>query len=55
VIERYRLNKEGGLEADVEIIAPQTFTCTWVRKFTWELDPEGMIFESVCDPADSRF
>lgn len=55
VIERYRLNEEGGLEADVEIIAPQTFTSPWLRKFTWEVDPEGMIFESVCDPADSRF
>ena len=55
VIERYRLTEEGKLEADVEITAPETYTSPWVRQFTWELDPEGMIFESVCDPADSRF
>jgi hypothetical protein len=55
VTERYRLRENGGLEADVEITAPQTFTSPWARQFTWELDPEGMIFESICDPADSRF
>jgi len=55
VTERYRLSEDGGLEADVEITAPQTFANPWPRSFTWELDPEGMIFESVCDPADSRF
>jgi len=55
VIERYHLTKDGGLEADVEITAPQTFSNPWSRRFTWELDPESMIFESVCDPADSRF
>jgi len=55
VIERYRLTEDGRLEADVEITAPQTFASPWLRHFTWELDPEGIIFESVCDPADSRF
>lgn len=55
VTERYRLSGNGGLEADVEIDAPQTFASPWSRHFTWELDPGGMIFESVCDPADSRF
>ena len=55
VIERYRLIEGGDLEADVEITAPQTFERPWLRSFTWEIDPQGMIFESVCDPADSRF
>lgn len=55
VIEHYRLTEEGNLEADVEITAPQTYTSPWHRQFSWELDPEGIIFESVCDPADSRF
>jgi len=56
VLERYRLVDEGrGLEADVTITAPETFVETWSRSFTWELDPEGMIFESICDPEDRRF
>lgn len=55
VIEHYRLTEDGNLEADVEITAAQTFTSPWLRQFSWEPDPEGMIFESVCDPADSRF
>ena len=56
VVERYRLVNDGrGLEADVTITAPQTFVEPWTRSFTWELDPEGMIFESACDPDDSRF
>lgn len=55
VIERYRLSEDDRLIADVEITAPQTFASPWLRSFTWEFDPEGMIFESVCDPADSRF
>ncbi len=55
VIERYRLKEDGTLEADMEITASQTFEYPWRRRFTWEYDPEGMIFESVCDPADSRF
>lgn len=56
VIERYRLVDEGrGLEADVTITAPETFVGPWSRSFTWELDPEGMIFESICDPDDRRF
>lgn len=56
VIERYRLVDGGrGLEGDVRITAPQTFTGTWLRRYTWERDPDGMIFESICDPADSRF
>ena len=56
VIERYRLVDEGrGLEADVTITAPETFVEPWFRGFTWELDPEGMIFESICDPDDRRF
>lgn len=55
VIEHYRLTEEGNLEADVEITAPQTFASPWLRQFTWEPDPQGMIFEAVCDPADSRF
>lgn len=56
VVERYRLVEDGrGLEGDVYIAAPETFAGTWLRQYTWELDPEGMIFESICDPADSRF
>lgn len=56
LVERYRLLDDGaGLEGDVYITAPQTFTATWRRHYTWELDPDGMIFESICDPADSRF
>ena len=56
VIERYRLVDEGrGLEAEVTITAPETFDGPWTRSFTWELDPEGMIFESICDPDDRRF
>ena len=56
VIERYRLVNDGeGLEAEVTITAPETITEPWTRTFTWELDPEGMIFEWSCDPEDSRF
>jgi len=56
VRERYRLVDEGrGLEGEALIMAPQTFEKPWLRQFTWELDPDGMIFESICDPADSRF
>ncbi len=56
VIERYRVVNEGrGLEADVTITAPETFVEPWSRSFTWELDAEGMIFESICDPEDRRF
>lgn len=55
VQERYRLTENGSLEAQVVITAPMTFVSPWSRHFTWEHDPEGMIFESVCDPADSRF
>lgn len=56
VVERYRLVNDGqGLEADVTITAPETITAPWSRTFTWELDPEGMIFEWSCDPEDSRF
>lgn len=56
VVERYRLVDGGrGLEAEVTTTAPQTFVEPREQRFTWELDPDGMIFESVCDPADSRF
>lgn len=56
VRERYRVLEDGRvLEADVTITAPETFTAPWTRRFTWELDPDGMIFEAICDPADSRF
>jgi len=56
VAERYRLVDEGrGLEGEALITAPATFAAPWLRKFTWELDPNGMIYESICDPADSRF
>lgn len=56
VLERYRLVDEGrGLEGEVHVTAPETFDGTWSRYFTWELDPNGMIFEAICDPADSRF
>ena len=56
VVERYRLVDDGaGLEGDVNITAPQTFETTWRRQYTWALDPDGMIFESICDPEDSRF
>ncbi len=55
-VERFRLRDDGQvLEAEVTITAPETFSTPWVRSFTWELDPGGMIYESVCDPADSRF
>ncbi len=56
VAERYRLVDDGqGLEGETLINAPATFVEPWLRKFTWELDPGGMIYESICDPADSRF
>jgi len=56
LLERYRLVDDGrGLQGDVSITAPESFEGTWVRHATWELDPDGMIFESICDPADSRF
>jgi len=56
VVERYRLVDGGrGLEAEVTTTAPQTFVEPREQRFTWELDPGGMIFESVCDPADRRF
>ena len=56
VVERYRLTNGGSvLEASVTITAPGTFVEPWTRSFTWEHDPEGMIFDSACDPQDSRF
>ena len=56
VVERYRLIDESrGLEAEVIVTAPESFAGSWIRSFTWELDPDGMIYESVCDPADRRF
>jgi hypothetical protein len=56
VLERYRLIDDGmGLEGEALITAPATFKEPWLRTFTWELDPDGMIYESICDPADSRF
>lgn len=56
VVERYRLLGDGThLEADIVITAPQSFEGPWTRRLTWELDPDGMIYEAVCDPADSRF
>ena len=56
VVERYRLVDEGrGLAADVTITVPETFVGPWTRSFTWELDADGMIFESICDPEDRRF
>ena len=56
VVERYRLVDGGsGLEAEVVTTAPQTFLSPRTQRHTWELDPDGMIFESVCDPADRRF
>ena len=56
VLERYELSEDGQiLEADVTITAPETFVAPWTRHFTWELDPDGMIFDAPCDPADSRF
>lgn len=56
VIERYRMSDDGNaLEAEVTITAPETFKTSWTRRFTWDRDPGGMIYESVCDPADSRF
>lgn len=56
VDERYRLVEDGrGLEGEVVITAPGTFEAPWSRIYTWELDPDGIIFEAICDPADSRF
>lgn len=56
VVEHYRLVDGGqGLEGDVYITAPETLEATWLRQYTWELDSDGVIFESICDPADSRF
>ena len=56
VIERYRLVDDSQvLEADVTVTAPETFVEPWTRSFNWELDPDGMIFESICDPDDRRF
>ncbi len=56
VDERYRILEDGQvLEGEVTITAPGTFDGSWTRRYTWELDPDGMIFEAICDPADSRF
>jgi hypothetical protein len=56
VRERYRLTEGGqGLEAELTIVAPQTFAVPWIRSYSWERDPGGTIFEAVCDPADARF
>jgi len=56
VDERYRLVDGGrGLEGEVVVTAPATFEGPWSRNYTWEVDPDGMIFESICDPDDSRF
>lgn len=56
VVERYRLSDDGNaLEGDLTITAPSAFMHSWSRRYTWERDPDGMIFESVCDPADNRF
>ena len=56
VVERYRLVDEGrGLVVEVLTTAPETFAEPRRQRFTWELDPDGMIYESVCDPADRRF
>jgi len=56
VDERYRLVDDGqALEGEVTITAPETFEGPWTREYTWELDPDGMIFEAICDPVDSRF
>jgi len=55
-VERYRLVDGGrGLEAELVTTAPETFVEPRTQRFTWERDPDGMIFESVCDPADRRF
>jgi hypothetical protein len=56
VIERYRLSDSGSvLEGEVRVTAPETFAGSWLRRYTWARDPDGMLFESICDPADSRF
>lgn len=56
VVERYRLVDDGrGLEAELVTTAPGTFTEPQAQSFTWDLDPDGMIYEFACDPADSRF
>lgn len=56
VVERYRLGDDGlSLQAELTITAPMTFDEPWSRRLTWDKDPDGMIFEAVCDPADSRF
>ncbi len=56
IVERYSLGDDGQtLAAEVTITAPETFVAPWTRHFTWELDPDGMIFDAPCDPADSRF
>jgi hypothetical protein len=56
VLERYTISDDGQvLEGEVTLTAPGTFVASWTRNFTWQLDPEGMIFESLCDPNDSRF
>lgn len=56
ILERYSLGDDGQtLAAEVTITAPETFVAPWTRHFTWELDPDGIIFDAPCDPADSRF
>ena len=56
IVERYRLVDEGrGLVVEVLTTAPETFAEPRRQHFTWEQDPDGMIYESVCDPADRRF
>jgi hypothetical protein len=56
VDERYQLVDDGhGLKGEIVITAPQTFKVPWRRDYSWERDPDGMIFEAICDPAESRF
>lgn len=56
VDERYSLVDEGRrFVGEVVITAPQTFAAPWRRQYSWERDPDGIIFEAICDPADSRF
>ncbi len=56
ILERYSLGDDGQtLAAEVTITAPETFVAPWTRHSSWELDPDDMIFDAPCDPADSRF
>ena len=56
LIERYRrVNDGAALSLELTVVAPETFLEPWTRQLTWEYLPDGIIYESGCDPQDRRF